>query len=110
MADGQDLLKAIADAGGLDPFATMRLLLVPERLSGQLKPTNSVLLSAMEYLISIKDEGVEARVKQILWDARAAMLEADDIAEDKKRNGLKMLDQIGVALLGRGGRVSSDQK
>jgi len=100
MADDQELLKAIADAGGLDPVSVMRHLLVPERLIDQANASGSLLHSVMEYLISIKDEDVEARVKQILWDARVAMLEAADVEEDEKKNGLKVLDQIGVALLG----------
>ena len=107
MKDGQELLKAIADAGGLDPFDVMRHLLVPERLASQLSPNDSLLQAVTEYLISIRDEDVEGRLKQILWDARAAMLEAADIAEDEKRNGLKALDQIGAALLGRHGPAPS---
>lgn len=105
MVDDQELLKAIADAGVLDPLSVMRHLLLPERLIGQPNASDSLLQSVMKYLISIRDEGVEARVKQILWDARAAMLEASDVEEDEKQNGLKVLDQIGVALLGRPGPV-----
>jgi len=109
MADDQKLLKAIADAGGLDPVSVMRHLLVPERLIDQANASGSLLHSVMEYLISIKNEDVEARVKQILWDARVAMLEAADVEEDEKKNGLKVLDQIGVALLLSWGDAEEDR-
>lgn len=98
MSDGDELLKAIADLGGLDPFDTLDYIVSPVRSNRAIDTRSRFLRELLSFLLSNRNKDDDDRVKQILWDARAATLVSDELTADEKGKRLEALDDIGRAL------------
>lgn len=98
MSTDNDLLKAIADAGGLDPIAVLRdltALTSPERF---LDLDGGLLSMVIEQLRSEMNDADARVIKETLWDARLVVLAAADVSAQEKTSRLAALDQIGLKL------------
>ena len=98
MSDGDELLKAIAEAGGLDPFDVLDHIVSPTRSRGLIDTRSSLLRELLSFLWSTRNKENDNRAKQILWDARAATMVSDKFTSDEKTKRLEALDEIGSAL------------
>ena len=98
MTDGNELLKAIARLGGIDPFSALEDIVSPHRPVRFLDTRSPLLRELLSSLWSARNEADDNKLKQILWDARAATLVAKTITADEKAHRLKALDEIGNAL------------
>jgi hypothetical protein len=99
MNNREDLLKAIAAAGGLDPFDILVHLVSPKAPSRLLDAGSPLLQQVLTFLKSNRDEQHDIRVKQILWDARAATLATENSSAEERTRRLEVLDQVGRYLL-----------
>jgi hypothetical protein len=99
MSNGEDLLKAIAAHGGLDPFDVLAHLVSPKAPTRLLDASSPLLQQLLTFLKSNKDEQHDIRVKQILWDARAATLATENLNAEERARRLGVLDQVGRYLL-----------
>jgi hypothetical protein len=98
MTDGNELLKAIAEAGGLDPFDVLDHMVSPSRSNRPIDKRDGLLREVLAFISSNRNKEDDNRVKQILWDARAATLVSDKFTADEKAERLEALDEIGTAL------------
>ncbi|MEX2662440.1 MAG: hypothetical protein WD227_10935 [Vicinamibacterales bacterium] len=110
MSQGDDLLNAIADAGGINAIDMLRHLVDlsgPEHL---LDLDGGLLPFVLEALEGQGDEPDARLIKAILWDARSLAVAAADIPAETKNSRLEILDRIGLLLfppvLGRTCRVA----
>jgi len=109
MSPSTDLLKAIADAGGLDPIDVLRHLVditTPEDL---LHMDGGLFAAVLRFLQGNVDERQAAVIKGILWDARIVASAARDVSTEEKTRRLELLDRVGRLLFppasGHGCRV-----
>jgi hypothetical protein len=98
MDEDNQLLTAIAAAGGIDPIDVLRHLIAVTSPEHFLDMDGGLLPMVLEYLRSEMDASDARIVKEILWDARLVTLAARDVSSDEKSNRLAVLDQIGHAL------------
>lgn len=98
MNNGDDLREAIRAAGGLNPFDTLIRLVSPEGPRRWLDQRSPLLQELLEYLRSNRSNEGDARVKEILWDARTSTLRADQMTAEEKAWRLEALDEIGRIL------------
>ncbi len=98
MNSDADLLKAIADAGGLDPIALLRDLVALTSSDRFLDMDGGLLPMVLAHLRSEMDEADAGVIKGLLWDARLVTLAARDVSNEEKTSRLEVLDQIGLAL------------
>src|SRR4051812_43286565 len=90
-----ELLQAIAERGGIDAFDALRHLLSPTTPIRFLEPRDGLLQHILECLRSERNSVHDRRLKEILWDARAATLTCRELAADERFSRLEALDLIG---------------
>jgi hypothetical protein len=99
LADVHDLLRKIAELGGIEPFSFLESIVSPTRKSGTIDTNNPMIRDLLAFMLANKNEANDNRVKQILWDARAATLRSTFLEAPLKSQRLKALDEIGRTLL-----------
>lgn len=112
MKEGDDLLRAIADAGGIDPVDFLRRMVDPAAPNHLVDSGGALMWLVVDALQSDMTEETAREIKALLWDARSATLAARDLTDEERTRRTEVIDEIGGAVFpqaahrtGRGSRV-----
>jgi hypothetical protein len=98
LENGRELLQAIADLGGLDPFATLAHLVSVSSPIRHLDDQSVLLRHLLDFLRDHRSEDNDRRLKEMLWDARAATVNAKGMDARERSERLRAIDRTGNRL------------